>query len=379
MLRQLVLLALIAVVPPVAAADADPADDDGVEHSIGVDRFAAGRAVSLGGTMAGDVFAAGGEVTVDGPVAGDAFLAGAHVDVRGPVDRNLYVAGGSVVASGSVRHNARLVGGSVEVTPAAHFGGALSMAGQSLSFAGTTDDYLQMAGRTATVSGTVGGDVEISAARIEIGPAAHIAGKLRYRSDREPAIAAGALIGGGLERLPGTVHAWNWRDGAHRAVRGVGRGVWFGGTFVLGVLLLLLAPGFLASTSRRAAAEWPLCLGVGFAVLIAVPVAAVLLLITLIGIPLGLLALALYAVVLLLGHVVAAVAVGDYALGRWLPARAAAVGYRVLGFLGALVALWLLRHVPFVGGLVVLFVFLTGVGALILRTVRATVPAATAA
>ncbi len=369
MLRGLLLLTLL-VVAPFAAADPDPADDDGIDHSVGSDRFAAGRAVSLGGNVAGDAFAVGGRVTVDGVVAGDAFLAGGHLEGRGPVGKGLYAAGASVVASDSVTHNARLVGGSVEVTPRAHVGGGLSMAGRTLSFAGTTDGYLQMAGRDVTVNGSVGGDAEISATRIEIGPGAHIAGKLRYRSDREPVVAAGAAIGGGLERLPGSLHAWTWRNGAHQALRGVSRGIWFSGSFVLGALLLLLVPGFFAATSRQAAAEWPLCLGVGIAVLIAVPVAAALLIITLIGIPLGLLAIALYAVVLLLGHIVAAVAVGDYALGRWAPARAGALGWRVLGFLGALVAIALLRHVPLVGGLAALLVFLAGVGALSLRALR---------
>jgi hypothetical protein len=366
---RLFLLAMLAAAP-LAAADSGSADDDGVAHSVGSDRFAVGGTVRLAGPVAGDALAAGGRVTLDGPVAGDAFLVGAHVEVRGPVDKDLFAAGASVVASGSVSHDARLVGGTVEVTPGARVGGGLSMDGQTLSFAGTTEGDLRMTGRDATVSGTVGGDVEISAARVEIGPAARIAGALRYRSDREPVIAAGAQIAAGLERLPGSPHAWTWREGAHHALRGVGRGIWFSGTFVLGVLLLLLAPGYLAGTSRVAVAEWPLCLGVGFGILVAVPVVAALLVITLIGIPLALLAIASYAVVLLLGHVVAAVAVGDYALGRWAPARSAAAGWRVLGFLAALVALGLLRHVPLVGGLVALLVFLAGVGALSLRAVR---------
>jgi cytoskeletal protein CcmA (bactofilin family) len=377
MLRSLILLGLLAV-SPLAAADSDSGDDDSIGHSIGSDRFAAGRAVNLSGAVGGDAFAAGGRVTVDGPVAGDAFLAGAHVELRGAVDKGLYAAGALVVVSGSVKHNARLVGGTVEVTPAARFGGGLSMAGRTLSMAGTTEGYLQMAGRDATVSGTVGGDVEISAARIEIGPGARIAGKLRYRSDRDPVVATGAEIAGGLERLPGSYRAWTWREGAHHALHGVGRGIWFSGSFVLGVLLLLLAPGYLGQTSRLAAAEWPLCLGVGFAILIAVPVAAVLLLITLIGIPVALLTIALYVVVLLLGHVVGAVAVGDYALGRWAPERAASALWRALAFLGAVVALGLLRGLPLVGGLVALLVFLTGVGALGMHAVRPT-PAAAAA
>ncbi|HUO79348.1 MAG TPA: hypothetical protein VMU00_04335 [Steroidobacteraceae bacterium] len=377
MLRQLLLLAVLAATP-LAAAEPDRADDDSVEHTLGSDRFAAGRTISLGGEVAGDAFAAGGRVTLDGPVAGDAFLAGAHIDVRGPIDKGLYAAGGSVVVSGSVRHNARLFGGSVEVTPAAHFGGALSMAGQALSFAGTADSYLQMAGRNVTLNGSVGGDAEISAARIEIGPGARIAGKLRYRSDREPVIGAGAMIGG-LERLPGPRYGWSWSDGAHHALRGVGRGIWFGGSVALGALLLLLAPGFLAATSRVAATQWPLCLGVGFAVLIVVPVIAAFLVVTLIGIPLAVLAIALYVAVLLLGHVVAAVALGDYALGRFAPPRAGDTGWRLLAFLGALVALVLLHRVPLVGGLAAMLIFLAGVGALTLRMARPAAPPSPAA
>jgi hypothetical protein len=375
-MRYSVLLLALLVTAPLAAAEPDPADDGSIDHSVGADRFAAGRAVSLDGHTAGDAFAAGGRVTVDGAIAGDAFLAGGHLEVRAPVGKGLYAAGASVVASGAVTQNARLVGGTVEVTPGAHFGGGLSMAGRTLSFAGTTDGYLQMAGRDVTVNGRVGGDAEISATRIEIGPGAHITGKLRYRSDREPALATGAVIDGGLERLPGSLRAWSWHNGADQALRGVSRGIWFSGSFVLGAVLLLLAPAFFAATSRQAASEWPLCLGVGFGVLIAVPVAAAMLIVTLIGIPLGLLAIALYAMLLLLGHIVAAVAVGDFALGRWAPARAAAPGWRVLAFLGALFAIALLRRVPLVGGLAALLVFLAGVGALSLHVVRARAAAA---
>ncbi len=375
MLRSLFLLILLAAAP-LAAADPDASDDESIEHSVGGDRFAAGRAVSLGGTVGGDAFAAGGQVTVDGPVAGDAYLAGAHVEMRGTVDHGLYAAGALVVVSGRVKHDARLVGGTVEVTPAGRFGGALRMAGRTLSMAGITDGNLQMTGRDVTVSGGVGGDAEIVASHIEIGPSARIAGKLRYRSDHAPEVAADAQIGGGLERLPGSSRGWSWRDGTHHAADGIDRGTWLGGSFVFGVLLLLLAPGFLGGTSRVATTEWPLCLGVGIAMLVAVPFVAVLLLITLIGIPVALLAIALYALLLLLGHVVAVVAVGDFALGRWAPARAKNLGWRVLGLLGALVVLGVARHLPLVGGLVTLLVLLTGVGALSLYVVR---PKATAA
>ena len=384
MLRSLMLLLALAVAPaafaaPPAAPATDGPDADAVEHVVGSDRFAAGHAVSFGASTSGDAFAAGGRVTVDGAIAGDAFLTGGHVEVRAPIEQGLYAAGAVVTVSAPVKHNARLFGGSVEVTPAAHLGGSVSMAGRSLSMAGSVDGYLQMAGRDAVVTGTAGGDAEISAEHIEIGREARIGGKLRYRSGAEPVVAPGAVITGGVERLapdagrtPMGLQDGRFGQRATRAIHGVGRALWFSGSLLVGALLLLLAPGFLRDTSQIATVQWPKSIGLGFAILVTVPIVAVILLITLIGIPLGLLTLSLYAFVLLLGHVVGAVAVGDFALGRIAPSKAATTGYRVLCLLAALVALGLVRELPLIGGLAVLLVFVAGVGALTERVFHVT-------
>jgi hypothetical protein len=104
--------------------------------------------------------------------------------------------------------------------------------------------------------------------------------------------------------------------------------------------------------------------------LITVPVAILVLFITLIGIPVGLLGIALYATVIIVGYVCGAVAIGDLALDRVAPARVAQLGPRILALLVALLLLGLLRHVRLIGGLAVFLVLLTGMGALLQRVFR---------
>ena len=67
----------------------------------------------------------------------------------------------------------------------------------------------------------------------------------------------------------------------------------------------------------------------GFVWLVCVPVLALLLLLTVIGIPLALFVAAVYLAVLPLAYVAAAVGLGDWALARWQATHAATSAWRV--------------------------------------------------
>ena len=375
-MRSLILIAYLAAAPAVLAATGG---EQTVEHASAGHHFSAGPDVELGDAIDGDAYAVGARVALAAPVAGQAVLGGGQVEVSGQVARGLFAVGGTVVVSGTVHGDADLAGGTVELTPAAKIGGNVTMQGGRLTMAGATDGRLRMTGGDAVMNGTVAGDAEITAGHIEIGREARIAGTLRYRSEQEPVIAAGAQLLGGLQHLPAAPFSGSWREGARHALHGTGGAIWPTGSFVIGALLLLILPGFLRDTSTLAVGEWGRNLGIGFAVVVAVPVAVILLFVTLIGIPLGLLTIAFYVALLLLGYLVGAVALGDFVLGRLAPARAAAIGWRVLALLAVLIALGIVRRVPLVGGWVLSLVFLVGVGALSRRAVHAARPPAAAA
>jgi len=153
----------------------------------------------------------------------------------------------------------------------------------------------------------------------------------------------------------------------HDAVRGAGSVLWFVGVFVAAALFVLMFPGF-ARDAAAAIGRKPLqSLGLGIAILVCVPFLGVVLLITIIGIPVALLLVPLYLLVLFLGWATAALFIAQRGLEVLRPGRAVTPAWQLLALFVGLLALWLLRQVPFAGGLIGFLALVAGIGALVWR------------
>jgi len=104
---------------------------------------------------------------------------------------------------------------------------------------------------------------------------------------------------------------------------------------------------------------------VGLVVLVVTPVAIALLLVTMIGIPLALVLLALYLLEVPLGYLAGAATIAD-AVAMRVPALAAASGRRALALAIALLVLFLVKRVPYLGPVVVFIVLIAGMGGILL-------------
>jgi hypothetical protein len=102
----------------------------------------------------------------------------------------------------------------------------------------------------------------------------------------------------------------------------------------------------------------------GFVMLVCIPIAALLFFITIIGVPLGLLLIATYLTLLVVGYVTSGIALGEWTLmrlkfdrrdSRYWRIGAAALGVLIVG---------LLARVPWLGGWVVVLALLAGLGAI---------------
>jgi hypothetical protein len=118
---------------------------------------------------------------------------------------------------------------------------------------------------------------------------------------------------------------------------------------------------------------------VGLLAFTSIPVAAVLVMITVIGIPLGLLALFGYAALLLVGYVWVAVVVGGMLLERVKPETVTSTAWHVGAAVLAMLVLALLVRVPFLGGLVKFSALVIGVGMIVSAIFRRLRPAEGAA
>lgn len=338
------------------------------------DVYVAGGDVHTGGPIRGDFGATGGRVSLDGPVAGSAWVAGGSVEVHSPVGAALRIAGGDVRVDSEVGGNLVAAGGQVAVGEGAVVAGTATLYAGRVSVDGRIDGDLHASARQITINGEVRGDVDARADTIELGPNARIGGTLRYRSRTELRKADGATIGATVLRKRERAGDGNDVVVRHRSLDLPGP--WRLGSLAVLLSLLVSAAVFLALVPRYAAqaadrlVEGPLgAVAMGVVAVVMVPVVAVLLCITLLGIPLGLLLLAVYPLFLLVGFFVGVLAIARrlaFALHKPQGGFAGSFGWFVL----ALVLALLIGSVPGLGKLAIALLVLGGSGTAIAELQR---------
>jgi hypothetical protein len=326
-----------------------------------MDRFAAGENVTVRAPVAGDLLAAGRSVTCDGSVGGDAVVAGGNVHLNCRVSQNAYAAGGDVFLNGTVSRNARLAGGNVQVAPTAQIDGGVTIAAGDARMSGSVGGYLQAAGGTLYIDGPVGGNVEASVGQLELGPKTVIMGRLRYRSSNTLKQDPAAQVLGGIEHIP------------TRRGPTVGRGlarfffllffVWMLGLILVVTVLLLLLPSFVGGVVQTLESRPGLSALLGFAMLVCIPIASLILLITLVGAPLAFVVMAAYFVLLVVGYAVTGATTGDWLWKRLRRATTSSTGPRVIAAIAGIVILAVLGSIPVLGGFVIFAALLLGLGA----------------
>jgi len=290
-------------------------------------------------TVDGDLTAFGGTVVVRGTVNGNLVAAAGNVIVAGQVNGDLEALAGNVRVNGTVTGDASAVGGNVFLDEGGRVGGTLEAGAGNV-----------------VVEGEVGGDARLGAESVRVGPSAVVGGDLAYAGDLD--LADGASVAGAVREesnvspdvgpvgttLPGWV-SWVYGLLANLA---------------LGALALLAFPRFSDGLADRVATDPLRSGGVGLLLLVGIPILLVLLAISLVGIPLALVGALAYGLLLWLGYVYGAFAVGTLLVGL------ADADNRWLALVVGLVAVSLVGLVPIVGGLVEFVVLLFGLGALAL-------------
>jgi len=352
----LLLATLLVALPPALFAAPEVS-------AVAPDQILLGGSVRHALPIEGDLIGFGGSVEIVAPVKGNAILSGGDVRIAEPVGGDLYSAGGNVQVESSIGRNARVAGGNVDITAKGSVGGNLSVVGGTVVVRGPVTGNIQAASGDVLVDSEVGGDVSVAAGTLHLGPNARVAGRVKLRGNGETIIDPAASIAGGVTREPG-----GRAETKTRTHRGSADGSWW---WTLGMMVLagVIAAGFPAGSRRlgdKLRRDPAITMLFGFAVLVCTPVAAVILAITIIGIPVALAVLLLYAVMLIVGYAALAVALGDSALARFRAPDAGRRGWRSGAAVAAMLAMALLAQIPVVGNLLVFAALLAGVGALVL-------------
>ncbi|MFB6251524.1 MAG: polymer-forming cytoskeletal protein [Halobellus sp.] len=351
-----VLLAALVVlggVPALASAQSVSPGGPGGDGSFGgVVRVDAGE------TRQGPLEAAAGSVIIAGTVEGDVEAAAGSVLVTdtGRVTGSVDAAAGSVIVEGVVEGDVTAGSAAFELREGARIGGALE--------AGSADVRLD---------GTVDGDATVSAETFAVGPNASIGGSLTYDA-ATATIAGGATVAGEVIRdenlsLAGPdVFGSGGGGGASLPTIPAWVGPLYGAltNLLLGGVLLLAAPAFSRRVVSESTTRTLRSLGIGLLALIATPIALLILLITIVGIPLSLAGFLVFGLLLWVASVYGAVA-----LGSWMLSLADYTN-RWVALLVGVVVVTVLAAIPIVRSLVQFAVVLLGLGACVaaVRDVR---------
>jgi hypothetical protein len=331
----------------VADAQAQLPNGDG-------DIVTAGRIIDLRTEIAGDAAVAGAEVTISAPVNGYVMGAGRSVTVEGRVANDVWAAGETVTVDSSIGNNAMLAGRIVNLGRNTVIGHDARLAGNTVTAEGRVERNLDIGAGTAQIGADVGGSVNARADRVTILPGAVIRGDLHVRADQPPEISPQATVLGEVryEELDGPRWAaWpmQWLFG-------------FLALLVLGLAAAAFAPTWPARVADTLQGRMWASTVSGLIVLVAVPLAAGILAVTIIGIPLAVVMLAFYVATLLLGGVFVAYCVGD-----WLTARMHPQTSRWVRMLVGVLFVSLGMSLPIVGVAITAIVLIVGAGALVLE------------
>lgn len=368
------------------APDAKPVTTDTAGGTgtppAGRNSYIAGGNVRPAMPVNGDLYAAGGRVTLEHPVQGDATLAGGAVTVRAPIGEDLRAVGGDINLESTVGGELYASGGNITLSNTAVVADAVTLYAGNVSIEGKVNGPLKVYAQKIVLNGEVARDVELNAEQIELGPRAKLGAALRYSSNAQFKTAEGVAIGGTVTRdgamngRPDSHHDREW----HGQMMGSGSG-WAGAiastaaSFVAllaaAALFLIVFTGFSRRASgRMLAAPWP-ALGAGVVVLLGTPMLAMLLLITLIGIPLGIVLMMLFPLMLLMGWIVGVFSIAQRvqrAIQKDAPSESSAA---MIGFFAlTLLLVLLLGSLPIIGFLILVAILLLGTGACALELYR---------
>ena len=290
--------------------------------------------------LEGNVYVVGNSPLMEGTIKGDLTIAGRNVDVTGNVEQDLLVAGANVNITG-------------------HIGGDIrAFAGEML------------------IDGTVDGEVLAFGGTIKIGPHAQIQGDMNG-SGGTVQIDSGAHITGKQNLTQGKMKDTlkngddDFKENSSFQSRFLTIDFWVGQLLVVVGILLVLAIMFslypkifqeIAESGTSKKNFWPQ-FGLGILLLIVTPIAAVLSMITRIGVLLGIILLIGYVGLILFSMIFGGVLVGAL-LYRWI-AKSKKFAISWGWWIGGVVLLHLLNLIPWVGFAFGLVFFILACGTLI--------------
>ena len=321
--------------------------------------FLSGENVRVDGDINGTTFITAGNVEVNGTIDGDLFVAGQSTVINGTVKGSVFVAGQNITLNGVVENTIYLAGATLKVTSQTN--GSAFLAGQNIFVEKGTviEKDVFVGGAKVYQNGVINGDLSSSSESLSVD--GKIGGDLKYSSQNKADFSSNSEV----------VGETTWKKIEPKSSESA-KSV-FTIAFLMKILFSILAPlvvwlfvrwirpDFWPDLAEKIAASPLRALGFGALAVVLIPVVAILLMITVIGIPLSFILLALYGVTFYVSKIIFSVFIGLWFQNRFNWSKAGSFWLFLLG----LIILSILGVVPIVGMIVGFVIAFFGMGSIV--------------
>ncbi len=310
--KNLILAFATAIISfPVNGADFKADRDVVLNKDIDNDLYAAAASVTSNSVIYGDLVVAAGKISVNDTVHGDIMLAGSDLLVNSPVLDDAKLFGENINVLGNVKGDLIIFGGLIEINKDVTierdlivFGGYVVVNGKvngnviikggQVSLNGIVNGKVDVDCEELKIDGEINGPSELSAMEIEFGEGARFRSDVRYWTedgeiDFEPYLSGATATYDRSLKIEGK--DINWKSfGAGLA------GFWLFFTlsvFLVILLLQLLFRKVFEKAAMDVSGAYVRNFGYGVLYFIGLPLLAVFFMVTIIGIPIGLLLMSL--------------------------------------------------------------------------------------
>jgi len=322
--------------------------------------YAAGNDITIDGEIKGDLIAAAQTITINGRLEGDLIAAAQTITVNGEVNGNIRIAANSAYLNGPVARNVNYIGNTLAVGQNAKIGWDLLSSAINTNIMGVINGNYTGTGNSIILSGKIGKNFNFAKSQntqiITLAPQATINGNLYYNDQAQLNLQEGSSIAGQVNPIKNktdnnkTVTAlWSYVYSVFAAI-------------IIGLILIKPGKKITLGMNELIKKQTTSVIVWGVLAFLIVPMAALILIVTIIGIPLALMLIAAWLLMLWLGKIITAIFIGQALITRFSKHSDREANLTLSLILGIVLA-YLIFAIPYIGWIISLAATCIGLGA----------------
>jgi len=164
------------------------------------DLYAIGSTVNISGAISEDLIVAAGQVVLNGSVTDNAFLVALKTDIHGTVGDDLRIISGDTTIAEPIMGDLLVIGGSLRILSTASVSGDVLLFVTDATIEGSVGGDVLGTAMTLRIDAPVVGDIDVRVDQLVVGDRAVVTGSVRYTSELLLTQSLNATVSGNIVR-----------------------------------------------------------------------------------------------------------------------------------------------------------------------------------